>query len=186
MKPIIVDTEDLIMFIYKSKLVKHINKLIKKANQSLSPADCRSGGYLTIMDAKTGTILAIIACGKIPEEKKALYLKFSQEKAQRLFEHLVVGHMTSYESKDDANEKYAGAICGSKYIISFSGHKADVDEAISISAFYMIEAHPHKNLGKVFTNHLTNVAPRNRFVKSFLNVTQSNTFLEKYDRLIAA
>lgn len=133
-----------------------INDIIAGANAALSEENRRSGGYLTIRHAKTGQIVLILACGIIPEEKQARYLHLSQEKGQRLFNN--PGHCFSQESRNPANNEFAGALRGYRYIYSFSGHQENIDEAISLAAFYLVEsvakAWPEDPDTKVAFNHV--------------------------------
>ena len=82
-----------------------------------------------MMDAKTGQIVLLTFVGSVPEEKKAKYFAFAQEKAKRLFGH--PEHLTSEESKNDDLQQYGGAIRGRRYIYSFSGLPANGDSLVS-------------------------------------------------------
>ncbi len=133
----------------------------------------RHGGYLTILDAETGQILVILACGTMNPEKREKYLHFSQEKALRLFENK--DHNTSYESRDEENLKFAGAIRGEEFIYSFSGPQEDVDEAICISMFYIFEPSESNRFwfkGEKLLNYYNDVYVRNGFVHKFLSLTR--------------
>ena len=148
-----------------------ISRLLALANESVPLEQRRFGGYLTVLDIRTGKVLVILACGIIPEDKKDKYLSFSQEKASRLFKH--EGHKTSYESRDESNLMFPGAIRGEEGIYSFSGHQPDVDEAISIAAFYLIE--PSVSAQKcfygrdLFKHYYHDLSDRNKFAKPFLD-----------------
>lgn len=159
----------------------HIDSLIEAANLHLPEEERRSGGYLTIMDGGKGQIIMIILVGKIPIEKQDKYLTCSVEKAFRLFEH--PEHKTSWESRDDDNMQYPGAIRGLEAIYSFSGHKSDVDEGISTSAFYLIEPIVKNTLSnerakQYFDYYYEEVSKRNRFIKPLLlksaNLSRNN------------
>ena len=97
-------------------------------------------GYLTLMDGITGNIVFTIPFGEIPEEKRQKYFELSQEKAMRLFSqvnmHLPNGHTTSFQSRNEENEQYGGAIyvnCHSTiFILSFSGMPELIDEAMML------------------------------------------------------
>ncbi len=148
-----------------------INNLIDTANLLLPKEDRRTGGYLTIMDGYKGQILTIIAVGHIPTEKQDKYLTCSVEKAFRLFGNL--DHKTSWESHNDANMQYPGAIRGLGAIYSFSGHQGDVDEGISTSVFYLVEpivkdALTNERAKKYFDYYYEEVSKRNQFIKPLL------------------
>jgi hypothetical protein len=152
------------------------NRLLAEANTMVSPELQRYGGYLTILDKQDGKVLMILACGIIDPNKKDKYLEFSQEKAFRLLEHF--DHKTSWDSHDEAALKFPGAIKGIEAIYSFSGHQADVDEAIAISMFYLVEPGEvgfrlNNKAGKeLFDYYYHDVAARNKYVKRFLHSTK--------------
>jgi len=123
-----------------------INEIISWANELLPEESRRTGGYLTIRDARTNQILLILACGFIPQEKISKYLHLSQEKGHRLFNF--PEHNFSWESRNPANNEFGGALRGHRYIYSFSGHQEEIDETISLIIFYHLElmstSFPHK------------------------------------------
>lgn len=119
------------------KIHSSINEIISWANELLPEESRRTGGYLTIRDAKTNQILLILACGLIPQEKISKYLHLSQEKGQRLFSFPT--HSFSWESRNPANNEFGGAIRGVRYIYSFSGHQEEIDEVIDLITFYQLE-----------------------------------------------
>lgn len=119
------------------KIHSSINEVISWANELLPEENRRTGGYLTIRDAKTNQILLILACGLIPQEKISKYLHLSQEKGHRLFNF--PAHSFSWESRNPANNEFAGAIRGVRYIYSFSGHQEEIDEVIDLITFYQLE-----------------------------------------------
>ena len=97
-------------------------------------------GYLTLMNGITGEIVFTAPFGEIPEEKNEKYFELSQEKANRLFTyvnmHLPNGHTTSFESRNEEEQKYGGAIYlngrQSSVILSFSGMPELIDEAMML------------------------------------------------------
>ncbi|MFZ4632034.1 MAG: hypothetical protein ACOYL8_02380 [Patescibacteria group bacterium] len=151
-----------------------INRLLALANDyrgNIYPMHLEFGGYLTILDEKTGKILLILACGIIPPEKAKEWLKFSQEQAFRLFSH--DSHKTSYESRNEEYDWYAGSVRGTEGIYSFYGHYSDVNEAIATSVFYLVEPGCRgcqKFKGEELFNYYYNgVSERNRYVRPFLD-----------------
>lgn len=93
----------------------------------------KQGGYLTILNAKTGVVIAIIAIGKIPVDKQEKYFQVSLEKARRVFFSKL---SSSFLTRSPQDEKYAGAIMGKEYIYSFSGHSEENDEVITLMLSY--------------------------------------------------
>ncbi len=100
-------------------------------SNDLTGRDGREGGYLTVMNAETGEIEHHFEIGVISEEKADKYSAFSKEKAVRLFKnHKAHGHVTSYESRNVPENKYAGAVLVGNKILSFSGLPELSDEAL--------------------------------------------------------
>ena len=97
-------------------------------------------GYLTLMNGVTGEIVFTVPFGEIPEEKIEKYFELSQEKANRLFTHVNMhlpnGHTTSFESRNEGEQKYGGAVFlngrQSSVILSFSGMTELIDEAMML------------------------------------------------------
>ena len=171
-----------------SDVYSQVNRLLAQANELVPPELERSGGYLTILDEKTGKILLILSCGIIPPAKADKYLKFSQEKAHRLFTNK--NHKTSYESKDEIRLMFPGAVRGEEGIYAFSGHQPDVDEAIAISAFYLIEpsmkARQDFYLKDLFKHYYHDISDRNKFAKPFLDLTRrwnGNIYMDGFFQL---
>ena len=96
----------------------------------------RKGGYLTILDAKTGGILAVALIGEIAQKNLLKYFNFSLEKAQRVYTEEI---SSSYQSRNLRKGKWAGAIRGKEYIYSFSGNTEENDEAICLMLCYDTE-----------------------------------------------
>lgn len=97
--------------------------------------DLRGRGYLTLMDGITGKILFTIPFGRIPNAKLEEHFKLSQEGATRLFNvGLLLGHTTSYESRDPSKDQYGGAIYVNLHstvvILSFAGSPELLNEAM--------------------------------------------------------
>ncbi len=100
-------------------------------------------GCLTILSVPTGEILFTIPfgeCSEVPPEKWDKYFELSQEKATRLFSqvnmHLPNGHTSSFESRNEEEDKYGGAIYSDchhhQHIFSFSGMPELIDEAMML------------------------------------------------------
>ncbi len=99
----------------------------------------REGGIFAYSDGVGGLYLVcpVGACfHETPTSKVLRYLSLAQEKVWRLKSHRADGHRSSFESQDPDNDLWPGAVwfypeagCG---IYSFSGFKAQIDEAISL------------------------------------------------------
>ena len=111
------------------KLHSIFGELIGVAND-LNPS--RYGCVVIIVDADSGDIMYVDAIGKLIQGSSAYtkYLYHASEKANRLFEHLSDGHITSAESAD-METNFPGAVLCGKRIISASGQDMWLDEAIS-------------------------------------------------------
>jgi hypothetical protein len=103
-------------------LIGYYNSRLKK-----NFGEPRTGGYLVVMDAETGEIVLVMAVGEFPAEKAEKYWRFAIGKAAQLFQHRT-RDLTSFESNSE--EFPQGAVLIADYIWSFSGHEAEVDEAI--------------------------------------------------------
>ncbi|MBU2539773.1 hypothetical protein KJ786_01255 [Patescibacteria group bacterium] len=88
----------------------------------------KDSGYLTIRDRINGSVLITVQIGKCKPEKAKKYFDFSLEKGARLFQHKK--HFSSWQSKDEGEDFYAGAIISEDLILSFSGLSELADEAL--------------------------------------------------------
>ena len=93
----------------------------------------RQGGFLCIKDSFGKTVL-VAMLGEVSDSEKALkYMAFCQEKAQRLHLNVANGHISSWQSRNEQEEKYGGGIIDSKgRIFAFSGLSEHLDEALSL------------------------------------------------------
>lgn len=104
----------------------------------------RAGGYLTI-GADGLHVMRSIPIGTVTiPDKLSAYREFSQEKAFRLQADWLRDHsiVSSWFTRNEAIRRFGGAvllqdpeICpvGSHYILSFSGLKEHVDEAVALT-----------------------------------------------------
>lgn len=98
------------------------------------------GGYLTILERSSGQVIISLRLTNVHSlslEEADSYRKFSLEKIQRLLGHIADGHLTSWESRDAANEQYGGAILTKDYIVSFSGLPEKWDTIIAAVGSYI-------------------------------------------------
>ena len=108
-----------------------------------NPHHERRGGYLTVLSLDRGLPLLVVPIGMIEIEKASRYIRFSQEKAVRLFAHQPE-HDSSWQSRDEGAEQYGGAIVAPTvdftdgsvlgFILSFSGLPEHGDEALMLYA----------------------------------------------------
>lgn len=98
----------------------------------------RYGGYLCIINKKTGKIIKTVLIGAIPIQKAKRCSTLAQEKARRVFSHLYEGHCTSYESRNHDADQWGGAIVTENLILAFSGYPEDGDTLICLSTAHAI------------------------------------------------
>ena len=94
-----------------------------------------NGGYFTCGLTGEGTMFPsmTVGCGDVADEEKVLATwQFSAEKAHRLSEH--PDHVSSAQSRNFNNKKYAGAIRipFDNLILSFSGLPEACDESLML------------------------------------------------------
>ncbi|MDB5194841.1 MAG: hypothetical protein JWO84_25 [Parcubacteria group bacterium] len=101
-------------------------------SEKLARQERLAGGYVTIA-RPDGLPLATFGLGRVVLEKAADCHAFSLEKAHRLGGYAAAPHChrLSRESRDEEKKQYAGAVCGSRFITSFSGLPEDGDELYS-------------------------------------------------------
>ena len=111
-------------------IVSYFERFIlpKVAFMPENPKPHKQSGYLTIRRKIDGRILLAVQIGECPPHKASEYFKFSLEKGERLFHHS--NHVSSWQSRDDKNEKWGGAIIAGNYIVLFSGFPELLDEAV--------------------------------------------------------
>ena len=97
----------------------------------------RTGGYFTIYRGITSDNTSYEMFGRlvgiVPKEKEDRYRAFSAEKALRLSLH--DDHVSSFQSCDETNNKWPGAVRRDKEcdIFSFSGLPWKADEALMLA-----------------------------------------------------
>ena len=114
------------------------NMIIDAAHMSMTKLrqvgaiEDRQWGYLTITSAADARILYVFQVGECPLEKAEKYFRLSQEKARRLFNQIGAGGKSSWQSRNEKNGQWGGAICAENVIVSFSGLPELADEAVSL------------------------------------------------------
>lgn len=97
----------------------------------------RKGGMFRLYrhnDSNGPTLIFTTVHGEPTEGKFERYWHFSAEKACRLAEYHLAGHVSSFQSRDDDREMYPGAIRAGEYYLSFSGLPSLADEAVCLLA----------------------------------------------------
>jgi hypothetical protein len=98
----------------------------------------RIGAYFCVADLSTGKPVLISLLGTVLEEKAPKYLELCQEKPDRLRKH--PKHVSSWQSRDPASGKWAGAVKVGGHILSMSGFPEMLDEAVCLRAAYLFES----------------------------------------------
>ncbi len=109
-----------------------------------NPDKARTGGYLTIVDRDNGQLLLQVRIGAIQKledpdygTKADKYCVLSAEKANRLVRYYRgQGHNSSWQSRDEKQKKYGGAIVAGNLIVSFSGLPERGDEVVVLILAY--------------------------------------------------
>jgi hypothetical protein len=154
--------------------VSEMSKILDNARgmSSIPGRENDRRGYLTLMDGISGEIIFTVPFGEIPKDKDEKYFKFSQEKAERLFSqvnmHLPSNHTSSFQSRNEEEEKYGGAIYFEFHttviILSFSGMPELVDEAMMLVLGDKIKRYIQKPLRKKIE-----ACDRNPYFEKLLN-----------------
>ena len=95
-----------------------------------NPRPESKSGYFTFRSRKDGRLLIAVQIGECPIDKFAKYKFFSWEKSQRLLSNK--RHLSSWQSRIEEEEMYAGAIVANDFILSFSGLPELADEAVML------------------------------------------------------
>lgn len=109
-------------------IIKIVEQVFLAAKNTICPD--RNGFYFCLTDKDSGKPLVIVEIGTVPEEKISKYLGFSQEKASRLY--ICSEHLLSWQSRNEKEDKWAGAIKTPTHIFSCSGLPELFDEAVML------------------------------------------------------
>ncbi len=98
-----------------------------------NPRPESKSGYFTLRSTKDDRPLIKVQIGECPIDKYAKYHFFSWEKSQRLLANMAnKNHLSSWQSRVEEEEMYAGAIVADDFILSFSGLPELADEAVML------------------------------------------------------
>jgi len=111
-------------------IVNEVEDVFPRALQLIGDAT-RTGAVLTIVGVSEESLFELrCMLGTAPADKRAKYWAFSMEKAQRLLAH--PNHDSSFESRNEAELQYGGAVRAQTCIISLSGLPEKWDEAVTL------------------------------------------------------
>lgn len=109
-------------------LIREMEMIVRKASELFCPE--RTGGYFCLAYKSSGLPALVAEIGEVNEEKKRKYYTFAKEKAFRLsITHTLE---TSWQSRNEAEDKWGGAVRCGKWIFSFSGFPELLDEAMML------------------------------------------------------
>ena len=116
----------------------HLPTLFTLATKLIVPVaakfgEGRGGGSLCLMRPDGQPILVGLMGDPSPPKKVREYWDFSQEKPRRLSRH--PEHVSSFQSRNDAEEQYPGAIRGYDVLGGFSGLPWKAEEGFVIALF---------------------------------------------------
>jgi hypothetical protein len=89
----------------------------------------RKGGYYCVAELNGSTISVTRIC-VVRDEKRERYESLAQEKVQRLGQN--PRHVLSLQSRDEAKDRWGGAVRGQEYLHGFSGLTERLDSLVSI------------------------------------------------------
>ena len=117
-------------------IIAQVNLLVGAIQKLPNWPEGRNKGYCTVISSIDGRVILSFQVGDCPPEKVDKYYTLANEKAQRLRIHASShGHVSSWQSMNEAENKFAGAISIGSVIFSFSGLPFGLaDEAIVLLA----------------------------------------------------
>lgn len=136
----------------------------------------KRGGYLVVLEVASGSIELILRLNYFNSAKAPKYIEFAMEKASRLYlcikgtEEGDERSLTSYATRNPANDKWGGAIYGKELIFSFSGLPELYDEA----AMFVVAIHLGELEESVVLDRID--AERNPHLRPLLELTRSWKF----------
>ena len=147
-------------------MIDFVNAKLKLfADSPLNP-DKKKGGYLSCTDRKSGNCIFILPVGDIPAAKQKKYQTLAMEKASRVYK---LDTFTSYETRDEAKDKWGGGISTLKYILAFSGLPELADEALMVSLAHHME---------MPTEHTSELKTLDAYGKHLEEEKRTNEYLE--------
>lgn len=128
------------------KIVKTVGHIVRLATKFLGDPN-KTGGYFCLLEMRTGAILVITIIGSVDPSKAVLYRRYAEEKALRLYrnwQHTSTPHISSWQSRNEAENAWGGAVMGNRFIYSFSGFPELHDEGITLTTAFKLDDMPAK------------------------------------------
>lgn len=112
--------------------------VLRSADLPENEAPERQSGYLCVYLMSEGgdksQLILHQAIGDVPADKVRSYREVSKNKCWTLSVNRSQGHVSTFQSRDPANNKWAGGIVVGNLAVAFSGLKELVDEAVVLTA----------------------------------------------------
>jgi len=117
-----------------NKWIHEVEIILEKMQKLPDFPSGRTGGYLALTETMSDNLICLARAGKIVTGNDKAYEKYAPEKSRRLHGmHHGKGHVSSYQSKDETLNMYAGGIVTELIIVSFSGLSPDLwDEVLCL------------------------------------------------------
>lgn len=96
--------------------------------------DERRGGFFCLQGVGNLYPFLVMQIGEVRRDKITKYMAFSQEKARRLADRVHLGEVSSWQSRNESQDKWGGAVRVDDLIFSLSGLPELGDEAVSLTA----------------------------------------------------
>lgn len=104
------------------------------------------------LEQNIGNLQLLVKIGEIPYNKESKYRWLALEKARRT---LILGHRSSWESRDETKKQYGGGVVGGDYGLGFSGLTEKEDEAVVLTvaaATHFMSWHEARRIAEVSGN----------------------------------
>jgi len=116
-------------------VIEHACPIVSRACQ-FNGDKAKNGAYLSVTDWD-GRLHVAVLIGEVPDKDNALkYASLCQEKALRLAQFKE--HVSSWQSRNESENKWGGAIRVQGLIFSFSGLPEHWDEACAVTLAYSL------------------------------------------------
>lgn len=132
-----MNLDDKIGYLSLERVVRFVEMAVEEVLKLPIPAPEKKGGqfFLLRLEPRESFIAKI---GEGPDEKAEKLSLTAAERALRLLDHLSLGHVSSYQSRDPKTGKRSGAILGDKFILSFAGLPEWASEAVMLVTAYRL------------------------------------------------
>jgi hypothetical protein len=140
------------------EILRYLETALDELSKNGGMAENKNRGYFSIRRRGDGRILLLAQIGECPSDKEDKYKTLCLEKGWRLFRKK--RHLSSWQSRNEKANKYAGAICAGPLIFSFSGLSELVDEAAMLLIAFdlgVISLRTYRRIAKISANPLLNL-----------------------------